>query len=77
MFFQLAMSGQNGVMLAYSSEDDDHQADAEEILANSITFFKGLLEDPNIWTSDMIGFEEGPSTTGLDMEDFMAKSIFT
>jgi hypothetical protein len=52
------MSGSNAVLNVYlSQEDDDAIADAEEILGCSISYFKGLLEDPNIWLSDMIGFE--------------------
>lgn len=30
---------------------------SEEILGNSIRFFKGVLEDPNVWISEMIGFD--------------------
>lgn len=30
---------------------------SEEILGNSIRFFKGVLEDSNIWKSDMLEFD--------------------
>lgn len=43
------------VFKAYqNSEDEKLSAVAEEILGNSIAYFKGLLEDPSIWRSDMI-----------------------
>ena len=53
------MSGNNAVAKVYLSPDgdEDQVAEAEEILGNAITYFKGLLEDPNIWISDMIGYE--------------------
>jgi hypothetical protein len=30
---------------------------SEEIIGNSILFFKGVLEDSNIWISEMIEFD--------------------
>lgn len=44
--------------LTYLYHNKDHKFDlkitalAEEVLGESLTFFNGLLEDPNIWTSD-------------------------
>jgi hypothetical protein len=42
-------------------------------LGNSIAYFKGLLDDPSIWKSDMIGFDftEGEQA-GEELEDFVS-----
>ena len=31
---------------------------AESVIAYAVSFMFGLLEDPNIWKSDMLPFEE-------------------
>ena len=41
-----------------------------------------MLEDPNIWVSDMLGFEmlgeeEEKKDDGLDTEKFLNENIFT
>lgn len=44
----------------YTSNDDSIQDDkklsslAEEILGNALLYFNGMLEDANIWISDMV-----------------------
>ena len=55
-FFGVGFEGENDIVYqAYKSIDDEKlSAVAEEILGNSIAYFKGLLEDPAIWKSDMI-----------------------
>jgi hypothetical protein len=49
-------------------------------LGNSLCYFKGLLDDPSIWKSDMIGFDftspEEESKDSEDLEEFVTKSIF-
>ena len=55
---------------------------AEEVLGNCISYFKGLLEDSNIWVSDMLGFEmlgeeEEKKDDGPDTEKFLNENIFT
>lgn len=54
---------------------------AEEVLGNAINYFKGLLDDPNIWISDMIGFDptlELPNSTNnkCDFEKYLEENIF-
>jgi len=60
-FFQIGFSSTpNTIWLAYLNEGDKYDqklsAIAEEVLGKAIRYFTGLLEDPNIWTSDMMGF---------------------
>ena len=55
-FFNIGFESENDLVFqAYQNSDDEKlSAVAEEILGNSIAYFKGLLEDPSIWRSDMI-----------------------
>ena len=39
---------------AYADEDTKVAAKGEEIIGFALDYFRGLLEDPNVWTSDMI-----------------------
>ena len=50
-------------------DDPKESAAAEEILGNALGYFIGLLEDPNIWASDMMMFSPTMDNTGL--EDFV------
>ena len=56
---------------------------SEEILGNSVRFIKGLLEDPNIWVSDMIGFDptyelkKDINGEQIDIEKLVTETIFT
>lgn len=56
-------------------DDPKESAAAEEILGNALGYFIGLLEDPNIWASDMMMFSPTMDNTGL--EDFVTNQIFT
>ena len=57
--------------------DQKLSAIAEEVLGKAIGYFTGLLEDPNIWTSDMMGFG-GEVEEGLpDLENHLNAEIFT
>ena len=42
------------VQQAYADEDTKVAAKGEEIIGFALDYFRGLLEDPSIWTSDMI-----------------------
>ena len=42
------------VQQAYADEDTKVAAKGEEIIGFALDYFRGLLEDPNVWTSDMI-----------------------
>lgn len=58
-FFNLAFSSnQSQIGEAYVNAGDKYDeklsAIAEEIIGNSIDYFHGILEDPNIWVSDML-----------------------
>ena len=68
---------ENPIFAAYSDEDS---AVAEEILGNSLCYFKGLLDDPSIWKSDMTGFDfteaEEESKDAEDLEEFVTQQIF-
>lgn len=60
-FFQIGFSSTpNTIWLAYLNEGDKYDqklsAIAEEVLGKAVSYFTGLLEDPNIWSSDMMGF---------------------
>ena len=49
---------------------------AEDVIGNALDYFRGLLEDPNVWPSDMAGFgEENPEAEKV--EEFVSKTVFT
>lgn len=83
-FFNIGFSStQNTISEAYTNQgekyDEKLSAIAEEIIGNSINYFKGLLEDPNIWVSDMLGFEMPgeEEQDGPDIENHLNSNIFT
>lgn len=82
-FFNIGFESENDqVFKAYqNSEDEKLSAVAEEILGNSIAYFKGLLEDPYIWRSDMIydfePEEQKEEQNAVDLEEYIASNIFT
>jgi len=61
--------------------DERVSAIAEDILANSLTFYKGLLEDPNIWESDFAEFdplsEQEEQGAKENVEQFLNEVLFT
>ena len=66
-----------GIFEKYQNEDS---AVAEEVLANSLNYFKGLLDDPSIWASDMIGFDytqQEETKDQEDLEEYVTQNIFT
>lgn len=68
----------NAIGQAYLNQgdlDEKLSAIAEEVLGNSINYFRGLLEDPNIWISDMMGLEAHETNTP-DLESHV-NNIFT
>ena len=81
-FFQIGFSSTpNAIWLAYLNEgnkyDQKLSAIAEELLGKAMSYFTGLLEDPNIWTSDMMGFG-GEAEEGVpDLESHLHAEIFT
>jgi hypothetical protein len=46
---------------------------SEEIIGNALNFFRGLLEDPNIWQEDLI-VQEAESN---DLDTFLRGTLFT
>jgi len=53
------------------------QTKSESILGYSISFIRGVLDNPNLWPNDL-PFSEGatPEETG-DIEVFLEKEVFT
>jgi hypothetical protein len=48
--------------------DEKVSAIAEDILANSLHYHNGLLQDPNIWLSDQCDFDPLGLEEGLDLQ---------
>jgi len=53
------------------------QANSEEIIGYSIDYFRGLLEDPNIWLEESLNFDPLADSQSSQLEKFIASSIFT
>lgn len=93
-FYSLAFTNQAGnpvflcAQQVYQADDEALEGEkklsslAEEVLGNAIGYFKGLLEDPNIWISDMLGWDpsiELPSAENqkVDFEKYLEENVFT
>jgi hypothetical protein len=79
MFYMFAMNPAHHqgifslVQQNYLSADDEKlSACSEEILGYAIDYFRGLLEDCNIWVSDMLG--ANPEDNSL--ETFVSEKLF-
>ena len=61
----------------YSNEGDEELiTKAEEILGFGISWIKGLLDNPDIWVSDMLFSDRDPESTG-QAEEYLEKTFFT
>lgn len=56
--------------------DEKFMGVAEDVIGNSLDYFRGLLEDPYIWASDLAGFgHESPDSEKV--EAFISENLFT
>eukprot|EP00347_Sterkiella_histriomuscorum_P023381 403334851 len=59
-----------------SFHDESVVQKAESILGYGVNFIKGLLDNPAIWTSDLIFSDRDPDSTG-QAEEYLEKQFFT
>jgi len=71
--FSTSKPGMSAIPEQCYAQNQELEGLAEEVLGNGLDFFRGLLEDPTIWQSDMIG--SGDAENGL--EQFISETVFT